>query len=153
MTLKLGMRYWLLRLPPNLFKWWPWIDLDLFYSTVKFGSFCFCMGKCLSCRLPRNYWSLWGEYRCTYSQINEYMMIYDNPSSSSFIDLCPRSLRSNILQLLFLKKKKPLGRLTPNFIPNLHGMLGWKCVQMFRVTWPRWRPDPYMVRPRKKMFL
>ena len=26
----------------------------------------------------------------TYSQINVYMIIYDNPSSSSFIDLCPR---------------------------------------------------------------
>ena len=33
---------------PNLFKWWPWVDLDLFYSKVKFGPFCFCMGKCLS---------------------------------------------------------------------------------------------------------
>ena len=32
---------------PNLFKWWPWVDLDLFYSKVKFGPFCFCMGKCL----------------------------------------------------------------------------------------------------------
>ena len=45
---------------PNLSKWWPWVDLDLFYSKVKFGPFCFCMGKCLNCRFPRNYWSLWG---------------------------------------------------------------------------------------------
>ena len=28
----------------------------------------------------------------TYIQINEYMMIYDNPRSRSFIDHCPRSL-------------------------------------------------------------
>ena len=29
---------------PSLFKWWPWVDLDLFYSKVKFGPLCFCMG-------------------------------------------------------------------------------------------------------------
>ena len=43
----------------KLSKWWLWVDLDLFHSKVKFGPFCFCMGKCFSCR--RNYWSLWGE--------------------------------------------------------------------------------------------
>ena len=30
---------------PSLFIWWPWIDLDLFYGKVKFGPWCFCMGK------------------------------------------------------------------------------------------------------------
>ena len=30
---------------PSLFKWWPWVDLDLFYSKVKFGPLCYCMGK------------------------------------------------------------------------------------------------------------
>ena len=30
---------------PNLLKWWPWVDLDLFYHKVKFGPLCFCMGK------------------------------------------------------------------------------------------------------------
>ena len=29
----------------NLFKWWPWIDIDLFYGKVKFGPLCFCMWK------------------------------------------------------------------------------------------------------------
>ena len=29
----------------NLFKGWPWVDLDLFYSKVKFGLLCFYMGK------------------------------------------------------------------------------------------------------------
>ena len=28
---------------PSLFKWWCWVDLDLFYG--KFGPLCFCMGK------------------------------------------------------------------------------------------------------------
>ena len=29
----------------SLFKWWPLIDLDLFYHKVKFGPLCFCTGK------------------------------------------------------------------------------------------------------------
>ena len=57
------------RVLPNLFKWWPWVDLDLLYSKVKFGPFCFCMGKCLIYRFPRNYWSLL-DVRC---QIGTYI--------------------------------------------------------------------------------
>ena len=34
-------------------------------------------------------------------------MIYDNPRSGSFIDLCPRSLRFNIFNFLFLKNTRP----------------------------------------------
>ena len=30
---------------PSLYKWWPWVDLDLFYGKVKFPPLCFCMGK------------------------------------------------------------------------------------------------------------
>ena len=33
------------RILPNIFKWSPWVDLDLFYGKVKFGPLCFCMGK------------------------------------------------------------------------------------------------------------
>ena len=33
------------RVLPSLFKWCPWVDLDLFYGKVKFGLICFCMGK------------------------------------------------------------------------------------------------------------
>ena len=29
----------------SLLKWWPWVDLDLFYGKVKFGPLCFCMGE------------------------------------------------------------------------------------------------------------
>ena len=31
---------------PCLFKWWPWVDHDLFYGKVKFGPLCF-YGKML----------------------------------------------------------------------------------------------------------
>ena len=30
---------------PELFKLWPWVDLDPFYTKVKFGHIDFCMGK------------------------------------------------------------------------------------------------------------
>ena len=42
MTLKLGLQHQVLT---SLFKWWPWVDIDLFYSKVKFGPVCFCMEK------------------------------------------------------------------------------------------------------------
>ena len=29
----------------NLYKWWPWVDLDLFYGTVKLGHLYVWMGK------------------------------------------------------------------------------------------------------------
>ena len=86
----------------------------------------------------------------TYNQINEYMTIYDNPRSWSFIDLCPRSLRFSIFRFPFLKKS--LACLKPNFIWSLSGMLGWKFVQLFRVTWLRWFPAPYMVKTFKNLF-
>ena len=43
--LNLGIQHPDTRLLPNSFKWRPWVDLDLFYGNVKFGPFCFCMGK------------------------------------------------------------------------------------------------------------
>ena len=33
------------RVLSSLLKWWPWVDLDLFYGKVKFGSLCFHMVK------------------------------------------------------------------------------------------------------------
>ena len=46
--------------------------------------------------------------------------------------------------------QKTLDTLKPNFMWSLHGMLGWKFIQMVLVTWPRWLPDPYMVKTLKK---
>ena len=33
------------RVLPNLFKWWPWVNLDLFYGKVKFGPYAFVLEK------------------------------------------------------------------------------------------------------------
>ena len=111
------------RVLPSIFKW-LWVDLDLhvFYIKVKIGPFCFCMGKCLSCRFPRN------------------------PRSRPFIDTQIRHFQTSFPQ-------KHLSRLKPNFLWSLHWMLGWKFNQMFRVTWPRWLPMPYMVKTFKNILL
>ena len=42
----------------SLFKWWPWVDLDLFYGKVKFGNLGFSIGKSENFQ---NYCSLWPE--------------------------------------------------------------------------------------------
>ena len=39
-----------------------------------------------------------------FSQLNEYMKLYEYQRSRSFIDLRPRSLRFNIFKLLLLRK-------------------------------------------------
>ena len=35
---------WILVLA-SLFKWWPWVHIDLFYGKVRFGPLCFCVEK------------------------------------------------------------------------------------------------------------
>ena len=45
----------------SLYKWWPWVDLDLFYGKVKFGPLCFCMEKRWNNGFFGNYCCLWFE--------------------------------------------------------------------------------------------
>ena len=60
---------------------------------------------------------------------------------------------SKVTQIQHFKTSFPkttLGQLKPNFVLTLHGILEWKFVQMFRVTWPRWFPGSYVVKIWKK---
>ena len=41
-----------------------------------------------------------------FSQLNEYMNLYEYQRSWSFIDLCPRSFRFNIFKRLLLRNRK-----------------------------------------------
>ena len=62
---------------------------------------------------------------------------------------------SKVTQLQHFKTSFPkttLGQLKPNFVLSRHGILGWKFVQMFRVTWPRWLPGSYVVSEKKSFF-
>ena len=42
----------------DMFKWWPWSDLDLFYCKVQFGNLGFSIGKWENSGYFRNYCSL-----------------------------------------------------------------------------------------------
>ena len=44
----------------NLFKWWPQVDLDLFYGKVKFGNISLSIGKSENL-IFQNFCSLWPE--------------------------------------------------------------------------------------------
>ena len=47
--------------------------------------------------------------------------------------------------------QKPLGQSKPNFVWNLIGMGKRKFVCAVWVTWPKWPPHPYMVKPVKNL--
>ena len=44
---------------PSLFKWWLWVDLDVFYGKVKLCPLCFCMRRRLNNGFFTNCCSLW----------------------------------------------------------------------------------------------
>ena len=61
MTLKLGMWHSLLEHYQICSNDDLGLKVTYFTTRSNFSPFCFCMRKWLSCRFPRNYWSLWGE--------------------------------------------------------------------------------------------
>ena len=46
----------------SLFKWWPWVDRDLFYGKVKFGPLCFYMEKSVRKSFNGRNLSKWPEW-------------------------------------------------------------------------------------------
>ena len=83
----------------------------------------------------------------TYSQINNYMMIYDNPRSRSFIDICPRF---NIFKLLSL-------RIIRQFEAKFHMKPPWDiemkmCSTILDHMTKPWLPGPYIVSLSKRSF-
>ena len=94
MTLKVGMQHRPgTRVLPSLFKWWPRVDIDLFY--ILFNGF-FRTIVVYDIKVGR------------FSQLNEYMNLYEYQRSWSFIDLRPSSLRFNIFKLLLLRNREPI---------------------------------------------
>ena len=82
----------------SLFKWWHWVDLDLFYGKVKFGPLC------LWERVKTIDFSetvvVYGIKVGRCSQLNEYMKLYKYPRSRSFTDLGP-NLSDSIFLIFF----------------------------------------------------
>ena len=127
----------------SLFNWWPWVDLDLCYGNVKFCPLCpyvvWEKGKTMDfsetivvCDHKVNRWS----------QLNEYMKLYEYQRSRSFIDLGP-----NLSDSVFL-----------NFFSSVttakfHVESPWDGGMKAFFTWSRWPPSPYMVKSFKNLLL
>ena len=113
----------------------------IFYSKVKFGPFYLCMGKHLRCRIPRNWWILWGE--SWYIQSNKW--IHDNLwlLKVKFIHW-PLSKVTQIQLFQSSFPQKPQGWLKQNFMES-----PWEVgnENLFHVTWP----CPYMIKNFKNL--
>ena len=128
----------------GLYKWWPWVDLDLFYGKVKFGNLGFLWEKVKtvdfsetiaasdlngsrSRHLIRRYVSIEGQgHFLTWDQGRVHIKIQTGFS------------------------QKLLYRSESNFVWKLLCTRKWKSDDMILVTWPRWPPHPYMVKTLQK---
>ena len=81
----------------SLFKWWPWVDLNLFYHKVKFGPLCFFRNYCRLC------YKSW--YKQSTKWVHEALWI---PNVKVIVWPWSKSLRFNIFKLLFLNNTKPI---------------------------------------------
>ena len=61
---------------PNLFKWWPWVDFDLFYDKVQFSCLCFCMRKVKAMEFSETI-VVYDIKVGICSQLNKYMKFYE----------------------------------------------------------------------------
>ena len=85
-TWYLALNFWIL---PNLFKWCPWVDRDLFYGKVKFGPLCFCTGKVKTMDFSETV-VVYGINVGRCSQLHVCMNLYEYQRSRSFIDPDPK---------------------------------------------------------------
>ena len=112
----------------SLFKWWSWVDLELFYGKVKFGNLGFSIGKSENCwffrtfaacdlKLHKNYEAMW--------ILKVKVISWPWPSQLHM------KLKTGFSQ-------KPLGQSKPNFICKLSGSRNWKFINMMLVSLPLW---------------
>ena len=124
----------------SLFKWWSWVDLDLFYGKVKFGSLGFSIGKVKTVDFSEILQPV--TWNCI--KLWRYVSI---EGQGHFLTLTQSQLH---MKLKTGFSQKPLGQLKPNFICKLSDPRKWKFIEMMLVTWPKWLPHPYMLKTLKK---
>ena len=78
---------------PRLFKLLPWVDLDTFYTKVKFGDIGFYMGKIENYFFFLETVAALGLKVAWSIQLNELMKLSEYQRSRSFFNLGQRSLR------------------------------------------------------------
>ena len=93
----------------SLNKFWPWVDIDLFYVKVKFGRSSIYMGKmkliCFSKTI-----AAYDLKVCTCIALYDQINLHEYQRSREFFDLCQMSLFSN----LNIFSQKLLRYLKPN---------------------------------------
>ena len=129
----------------SLYKWWSWVDLDLFYGKVKFNNKGFSIGK--KWKLLLLFFSDFLRpvtWNCI--KLWRYVSI---EGQGHFLTLTQSQLH---MKLKTGFSQNPLGQSKPNFICKLSGSRKWKFIDMMLVTWPRWPPPIYGKNP-SKIFL
>ena len=140
MTLKLGMRLKLIECDNICSN--DDSELILAYFTARSNLVPFVFVRE---RFARNYWSLWGE--SLYIHVYSNKWVHDELWQPKVrVIHWPLSKVTDIKHFQTSFPQKPQGHLKPNFIWGLHGMSGWKFIQIFWVTWPKWLKSPYMVK-------
>ena len=121
MTLKVGMQYMVLRYYQDCSNDDPMLTLTCFTARSDLVPYGFVKDKMLDFSET---FVVYDIKVGRFSQLKEYMNLYEYQRSKSFINLHPRSLWFNIFKLLLLGNH--LANLKPNFIWSLHGMWGMK---------------------------
>ena len=90
------------RVLPNLFKWWLWVDLDLFYGKVKFGPLRFCMGKRWNIGFFRNYCRVWFETSNRWLKWQEVSIDIQTLAPWGYMPPCPGAIYMHLIMKKFI---------------------------------------------------
>ena len=106
----------------SLYKWGPWVDLDLFYGKVKLGHCTFEWGKLLQSHLMGGETCSKG-LTCLNNTVNENNLTPGGclPLPQGYIHVYDHHFQTS-------SPLKPLGQPKPNFILSLLGKGEWKFV-------------------------
>ena len=136
---------------PSLFKWWPWVDLDLFHGKVKFASVAFYMGKSFNCRFLKNYWNLCNKtwYINSAKCVHEYLWV---PKVKVIQWRLSKvfSVYNNFKHLLLRNHWTDWSQISCG---ASMGLIEQNFIKMVQVTWPRWPPCLYKVKTFKNLLI
>ena len=129
----------------SLFKWWPFVDLDLFYGKVKICNLGFSIGKVKTVDFSDTIAA--SDLKVGRSRhLIEFVklsVLVSIEGQCHFLTLAQIRVHTKIRTTF---SQKLLCHSEPNFVWKLSGTRKWKFVNKMLVTWPRWPPCPYMVK-------
>ena len=126
----------------SLFKWWSWVDLDLFYGKVKIWELRLFYRKKWKLLIFQNFCSQWP------GNCIKIMKICDYWRSRSFLDLDPKSVNIWNLKLAFLRNH--WANQSQILYVSFQVQGNENLLTLMLVTWPKWLPRPYVVKTLQK---